>query len=55
MNPLNPRYSTVLLAGLSSNSTYHLPRFLLKAEVPKAQALICPATGRAKAVVVKEK
>jgi hypothetical protein len=51
-NPINPRYSVVVFAGLSAAATFHAPEFLLKKDVPAGEVLVCSANARAKPVVV---
>lgn len=52
VNPKNPRYSVVLLAGLSAAATYHVPTVLMTKGAPAAEVLVCPAdtTARTRAV-----
>jgi hypothetical protein len=49
-NPLNPRYSAVLLAGLSAESTWHTPENLFAGQ--SAEVLVFPANGKSKALVI---
>ena len=44
-HPKNPRYSAVLVAGLSGAATYLAPEVLAGGTVP-AEVLVCPAAGR---------
>jgi hypothetical protein len=45
-NPLNPRYSVVVLAGLSAAATNDAPEFLMNENTPAAEVLIGPAGRR---------
>jgi hypothetical protein len=51
-NPLNPRYSLVLLAGLSAEATRGAPAKCFHSGRHAAQVLVLPQTGRAQALVV---
>src|SRR5207247_8187923 len=52
VNPANPRYSVVVLAGLSAESTYHAPAALLKGSQAAAEVLVLPNKGKARSLVV---
>ncbi len=51
-NPLNKRFSIVVLAGLSPEATTKLPPVLLKKDQTQAELFVLPAGGSAKARVV---
>jgi hypothetical protein len=51
-SPINPRYSVVVLAGLSGRATFHAAEFLMKKDVPAGEVLVCPANAPAKPVVL---
>jgi hypothetical protein len=51
-NPLNPRFSTVVLAGLSAAATNDAPEFLMNSSTPAAEVLVGAAYSRVNAVVV---
>jgi hypothetical protein len=52
VNPVNPRYSVVVLAGLSAASTYHAPEALLKRSQTPAEVLVVPNKGKSRSLVV---
>src|SRR5262249_41346752 len=52
VHPGNPRYSLVVLAGLSADSTFHAPAALLKGSHAAAEVLVLPNKGKAKSLVV---
>lgn len=52
VNPLNPRYSLVVLAGMSAESTFHTPGALLKGNSSAAEVLVLPNKGKSRALVV---
>jgi hypothetical protein len=52
VNPLNPRYSLVVFAGLSAESTFHAPAALLLGKHTPAEVLVLPKKGRARSLVV---
>jgi hypothetical protein len=52
VNPLNPRYSLVVFAGLSAESTFHVPATHLKRGSTPAEVLVLPNRGRPRALVV---
>jgi hypothetical protein len=54
-NPLNKRYSLVVLAGLGGDATTQLPTALLKKDQSAGEVLIVPNGGKAKALVVPAK
>jgi hypothetical protein len=51
-NPLKPRYSLVVLAGLSAEATIHLPRSLLGRGQPWAEVVVVPHGGKTRNLVV---
>jgi hypothetical protein len=51
-NPLNPRYSAVVLAGNGGDATYHAPGFVMKG--PAAEVLVGPAHEKVKPMVVSK-
>lgn len=51
-NPRNPRYSLVVLAGLSAESTFHTPTALLKSAHAAAEVLVLPNKGKPQSLVV---
>ncbi len=51
-NPVNPRYSAVVLAGLSAASTNDAPEFLMNNNTPTAEVIVGAAYSRVKAMVV---
>jgi hypothetical protein len=51
-NPFHPRYSAVVLAGLSAGATHEAPEFLLHEETPAAEVIIGAANRRAKPIAV---
>ena len=53
-NPLNPRYSLVVLAGLGAEATTQLPAVLMKKEQSAAEVLVMSG-GKVKALVVPAK
>ena len=50
-NPLNPRYSAVILAGLSAEATTRTPEAIYRKECEGADVLILPHGGRIRAMV----
>jgi hypothetical protein len=52
VNPLNARYSIVVFAGLSAESSFHAPAALLHGRHPSAEVLVLPKKGRARSLVV---
>jgi hypothetical protein len=50
-NPVNKRYSIVVIAGLSAEATYHAPTLFMEKEQP-AQVLILPHGGAAQPLVL---
>jgi hypothetical protein len=52
VNPLNPRYSLVVFAGLSAESTFHAPSALLHGRHLAAEVLVLPKKGRPRSLVV---
>jgi hypothetical protein len=50
-NPLNPRYSTVVLAGLSADATTQTPNHVYDQDGQGANVLILPNGGKTKAIV----
>jgi hypothetical protein len=54
-NPLNRRYSLVVLAGLSGESTLQMPAVLMKKDQQAAEVLVVPNGGKAKALVIPAK
>ncbi len=53
-NPLNPRYSAVVLAGLCAESTLRVPPALLRVQRP-AQVLVLPYQQPAESLVIPAK
>jgi hypothetical protein len=51
-NPLNRRYSVVVLAGLSAESTFHTPEGLLNRGGNHPEVLVIPQQGDARSFVV---
>jgi hypothetical protein len=51
-NPLNGRYSVVVLAGLDGDSTLHAPAALLHRNQRAAEVLVLPHGGKPRALVV---
>lgn len=51
-NPLNPRYSAVVMAGLSAAATNDTPEFLMSTITPAAQVLVGAANSRVRPLVV---
>jgi hypothetical protein len=45
-NPLAPRYSVVLFAGLSADATWRLVEFVDADEDPPAPIVVLPARGQ---------
>jgi hypothetical protein len=54
-NPLNKRFSLVVLAGLSAEATTRLPAVLTKKDQPTAEVLVVPQSGKTKALVLLAK
>jgi len=54
-NPDNPRYSVVVLAGLSAEATGKLPGVLLKKDQTAAPVIVVPHGGAAKPLAIAEK
>jgi hypothetical protein len=54
-NPLNPRFSVVLIAGLSPESTLHAPTTFIRQGNGSAEVLILPNKGEIRALVVPAK
>lgn len=54
-NPLNKRYSLVVLAGLGAEATTQLPAVLMKKDQSSAEVLIVPSGGKVKALVIPPK
>jgi hypothetical protein len=54
-NPLNKRFSIVVLAGLSAEATTKLPTVLLKKDQAQAEVFVVPNGGKAKALVLAGK
>ena len=52
VNPLNPRFSLVVLAGLSAESTFRAPAALLKGGQVPAEVLVLPNGGKPRSLVV---
>lgn len=50
-NPLNPRYSAVVLAGLSADATTRTPEHIYDKSADGADVLVLPNGGRPKAIV----
>jgi hypothetical protein len=55
VNPVNQRYSVVVLAGLSAASTYHAPEALLKRSQTPAEVLVVPNKGKSRSLVVPQR
>jgi Phospholipase B len=51
-NPLNPRFSAVVLAGLSAAATFDAPEFLMSEATPAAEVIVGAANERARPLVV---
>ncbi len=51
-NPLNQRYSMVVLAGLGAEATVHVPSRFAQRSQRSAEVLVLPAQGRAQALVI---
>jgi hypothetical protein len=54
-NPLQPRFSVVVLAGLSAEATTRLPGVLLKKDQRDAEAIVVPHGGEPKLLVLPAK
>ncbi|HLJ94343.1 MAG TPA: C45 family autoproteolytic acyltransferase/hydrolase [Gemmataceae bacterium] len=52
VNPRNSRYSLVVFAGLSADSTYHAPAALLKGNQAAAEVLVLPNHEKPRSLVV---
>jgi hypothetical protein len=50
-NPLNPRYSAVVLAGLSAEATTRTPDAVYEKDAQAADVLVLPHGGKHKAIV----
>ena len=51
-NPLNSRYSLVVVAGLSAESTVHAPAAFLSRDQRPAEVLVLPNKGKRRALVI---
>lgn len=54
-NPVNPRYSAVILGGLSAAATHDATEYLMNRSTPAAEVLVCTAYSRVKPLVVAGK
>jgi hypothetical protein len=52
VNPLNGRYSLVVLAGLSATSTFHAAEALLKGNQASGEVLVLPNKAKSRSLVV---
>jgi hypothetical protein len=50
-NPLNPRFSTVILAGLSAEATTRTPELIYHKDAVGADVMILPNGGKVKVLV----
>ena len=53
-NPQNPRYSVVVLGGLSAAATSDAPEFLMNRSTPAAEVIVGAAYSRVRAMVVSK-